>query len=141
MEDVRGLIHGMADARHGAEYGASGIPPRLRFGTFEVNLETRELRNRGIRIKLPRKPFQVLELLLKKSGLLVRREELIQQLWPNLHVNFEGGLKYCDQHASSRFGGFASKLPLHRNAARAWVSLSDAGRNDGSSGAGHRKQR
>ena len=78
---VRGLIHGMAEARHGAEYGASGIPPRLRFGTFEVNLEARELRNRGIRIKLPRKPFQVLELLLKKSGLLVRREELIQQLW------------------------------------------------------------
>jgi DNA-binding winged helix-turn-helix (wHTH) protein/Tfp pilus assembly protein PilF len=89
MESVCGLWHGMDDRKHRA---SSVTPGRLRFGTFEVNLELRELRKQGIRIKLPHKPFQVLEILLKKPGLLVRREELMQQLWPNLHVNFEGGL-------------------------------------------------
>ena len=65
---------------------------RLRFGTFEVDLRNRELRNRGIRIRLQAKPFRILELLLERSGELVTRDELIQQLWPGLHVNFEQSL-------------------------------------------------
>jgi DNA-binding winged helix-turn-helix (wHTH) protein/Flp pilus assembly protein TadD len=67
-------------------------PRKLRFGTFEVDLELRELRNRGVRVRLQQKPFQVLELLLKNPGSLVRREELMKELWPNLHVNFDSGL-------------------------------------------------
>jgi DNA-binding winged helix-turn-helix (wHTH) protein/Flp pilus assembly protein TadD len=67
-------------------------PRKLRFGTFEVDLELRELRNRGVRLRLQQKPFQVLELLLKNPGALVRREELMKQLWPDLHVNFDSGL-------------------------------------------------
>jgi DNA-binding winged helix-turn-helix (wHTH) protein/Flp pilus assembly protein TadD len=43
-------------------------------------------------MRLQHKPFQILELLLKNPGSLVRREELMKQLWPNLHVNFDGGL-------------------------------------------------
>jgi DNA-binding winged helix-turn-helix (wHTH) protein len=43
-------------------------------------------------VRLQHKPFKVLELLLRNPGLLVRREELMQQLWPNLHVNFDHGL-------------------------------------------------
>ncbi len=65
---------------------------KVRFGTFEVDLEIRELRDRGMRVKLQRKPFQILEMLLKNPGSLVTREELMKQLWPNLHVNFDGGL-------------------------------------------------
>ena len=65
---------------------------KLRFGSFEVDLDLREVRNRGIRIRLQHKPFQVLELLLQNPGSLVKREDLMQQLWPNLHVNFDGGL-------------------------------------------------
>jgi len=82
----------MVDEKNNASPHSSVTSPRLRFGTFEVNLDVRELRKQGIRIKLPHKPFQVLELLLKKPGLLVRREELTQHLWPNLHVNFDSGL-------------------------------------------------
>jgi DNA-binding winged helix-turn-helix (wHTH) protein/Flp pilus assembly protein TadD len=67
-------------------------PRKFRFGSFEVDLELRELRSRGLRVRLQHKPFQVLELLLRNPGLLVRREELMQQLWPNLHVNFDHGL-------------------------------------------------
>lgn len=62
------------------------------FGTFEVDVEQRELRNRGVRVPLQQKPFCVLELLLRKSGTLVTRQELAQYLWPNLHVSFDRGL-------------------------------------------------
>lgn len=65
---------------------------KLRFGTFEVDLRNRELRNRGMRIRLQEKPFRILELLLKRSGELVTREELFQHLWSGLHVNFERSL-------------------------------------------------
>lgn len=65
---------------------------KLRFGTFEVDLRERELRNRGIRLRLQHKPFQVLELLLRKRGSLVTRAELAEHLWPNLHVSFDHGL-------------------------------------------------
>jgi DNA-binding winged helix-turn-helix (wHTH) protein/Flp pilus assembly protein TadD len=67
-------------------------PRKLRFGAFEVDLDLRELRNRGVRVRLQQKPFQILELLLKNPGSLVRREELMKQLWPDLHVNFDSGL-------------------------------------------------
>jgi TolB-like protein/tetratricopeptide (TPR) repeat protein len=65
---------------------------KLRFGTFEVDLQERELYNRGIRVGLQHKPFRILELLLRKRGVLVTREELAQHLWPNLHVSFDRGL-------------------------------------------------
>ena len=65
---------------------------KFRFGTFEVDLQERELYNRGIRIGLQQKPFRILELLLRKRGALVTREELAQHLWPNLHVSFDRGL-------------------------------------------------
>lgn len=65
---------------------------RLRFGAFEVDFDQRELRNRGIRVHLQRKPFQILELLLQRPGALVTRTELAQHLWPGLHVSFGPGL-------------------------------------------------
>jgi len=65
---------------------------RLRFGSFEVDLDQRELRNRGIRVHLQKKPFQILELLVSRRGALVTRTELEQHLWPGLHVSFGRGL-------------------------------------------------
>lgn len=65
---------------------------KVRFAAFEVDLEQRELRKRGIRMRLQQKPFRILELLLERAGALVTREELAQRLWPGLHVNFDHGL-------------------------------------------------
>ncbi len=65
---------------------------KLRFGAFEVDLRNRELHKRGLRVKLQHKPFQVLEILLRTPGQLVRRAELAHQLWPSLHVNFDRSL-------------------------------------------------
>jgi DNA-binding winged helix-turn-helix (wHTH) protein len=82
----------MMDQTNRRAYQLPSGPRKFRFGSFEVDLELRELRSRGLRVRLQHKPFQVLELLLRNPGLLVRREELMQQLWPNLHVNFDHGL-------------------------------------------------
>lgn len=64
-----------------------------RFGVFEVDLCTGELRRKGRQIKLQEQPFQVLTLLLARPGELVTREELRQKLWPaDTFVDFEHGL-------------------------------------------------
>lgn len=69
-------------------------PTRLvRFGLFELDLKTAELRKRGIRIALQEQPFQVLVMLLARPGDLVTREELRAALWPDaVFVDFDHGL-------------------------------------------------
>ena len=65
----------------------------IRFGVFEVDLRTAELRKQGVRIRLPGQSFQVLEALLLRPGELVTREELKQKLWPtDTFGDFEHGL-------------------------------------------------
>lgn len=65
----------------------------VRFGAFEVDLETGELRKRGLRIRLPDQVFQVLALLLERPGEIVSRSELRHRLWPDdTFVDFDHGL-------------------------------------------------
>lgn len=65
---------------------------KIRFEDYELDLARSELRKRGTRVKLQRKPFRVLELLLRRPGELVTRNELFSFLWPDSHVSFERGL-------------------------------------------------
>jgi DNA-binding winged helix-turn-helix (wHTH) protein len=71
-------------------------PARLgvfRFGVFELNSQTRELRKHGLKIKLEPQAFEVLSLLLERPGQIRTREELQRRLWPdNTFVDFERGL-------------------------------------------------
>jgi DNA-binding winged helix-turn-helix (wHTH) protein len=55
----------------------------IRFGVFEADLHTGELRKSGNRIKLQDQPFKVLQILLERPGNLVTREELQSRIWPN----------------------------------------------------------
>jgi len=65
----------------------------LRFSTFELNLETRELRQRGQKIKLQEQPLQVLAALLERPGEVVTREELRSKLWSaDTFVDFDHSL-------------------------------------------------
>jgi eukaryotic-like serine/threonine-protein kinase len=65
----------------------------IRFGAFEVNLTTGELRKHGLRLKLQDQPFQVLTMLLARQGQLVTREEIRKRLWPSgTFVDFDNGL-------------------------------------------------
>jgi len=54
----------------------------LRFGTYEVDPDSGELRKAGIRIKVQQQPLKVLEILLKHPGEVVTREELRAHIWP-----------------------------------------------------------
>ena len=60
---------------------AADRPNLVRFGLFEVDFGTRELRKRGVRLKLQEQPFRVLEALLERAGQIVTREELKERLW------------------------------------------------------------
>ena len=65
----------------------------LRFGVFEVDVRSGELRKQGVRIKLQDQPFQVLRLLLQHAGELVTREELRSQIWSaDTFVDFDNSL-------------------------------------------------
>lgn len=53
----------------------------IRFGVFEVDLLSRTLRKRGVRIRLQELPFRLLAKLLERPGEVITRDELQQQLW------------------------------------------------------------
>ena len=69
------------------------LPRLVRFGLFEVDLRTGELRKRGVRIALQDQPFQVLAMLVARPGDLVPRKALRAALWPDaVFVDFDHGL-------------------------------------------------
>lgn len=53
----------------------------LRFGVFELNLDTEELRKSAIVIKVAPQPFRLLVLLASRAGQVVTREEIQQEFW------------------------------------------------------------
>jgi DNA-binding response OmpR family regulator len=57
--------------------------PHFRFGIFEVDPRSGELRKAGSRIKLQDQPFKVLLALLERPGEVVTREELRARVWPD----------------------------------------------------------
>src|SRR5215472_1341148 len=68
-------------------------PRRIKFGDYELNLDTAELRNNGSKTTIPAQPFQVLLSLLHRPGALVTREELKRQLWTSdTFVDFDQSL-------------------------------------------------
>ena len=65
----------------------------MRFGVFEVNFATAELRKHGVRLRLQEQPFQVLAALLERPGEVVTREDLIHRVWADgTVVDFDRGL-------------------------------------------------
>jgi Tol biopolymer transport system component/DNA-binding winged helix-turn-helix (wHTH) protein len=65
----------------------------VRFGLFEADLKTGELRRSGAKVPLQGQPFQVCAILLSRSGELVTREELRKQVWPeDTFVDFDHAL-------------------------------------------------
>jgi DNA-binding winged helix-turn-helix (wHTH) protein len=59
------------------------LPDRVRFGVFELNLRSGELREGNDRKLLQEQPLQVLRMLVERKGGLVSREEIKRKLWPN----------------------------------------------------------
>jgi TolB-like protein/Tfp pilus assembly protein PilF len=68
-------------------------PLRVRFGQFEINERTGELRKGGTKIRLQEQPLQILQLLLEHPGEIVTRDELRKRVWPtDTFVDFDHGI-------------------------------------------------
>jgi len=66
---------------------------RYRFGPFEVDFRTGELRKSGLLVHTQDQPLQVLSILLSRSGEIATREEFRALLWPaHTFVDFDHGL-------------------------------------------------
>jgi len=53
----------------------------VRFGTYEVSLQSGEVRKAGLRIRVQKQPMKLLEILLERPGEIVTREELRSRVW------------------------------------------------------------
>ena len=72
---------------------ADNSPKMYRFGAFEADERTGELRKQGRRLAVQGQPLQVLLMLLRRPGDLVTRTEIQQALWSDgTFVDFDHGL-------------------------------------------------
>jgi cholera toxin transcriptional activator len=82
---------------------------RYRFGAFEADGTSGELRRRGIRVKLNAQPFQVLFMLLERPGEVLTREEISRELWPDgTFVDYEHGVNSAVNRIREALGDSAS---------------------------------
>jgi DNA-binding winged helix-turn-helix (wHTH) protein len=80
----------------------------LRFGRFELDGATGGLRRDGDPIKLPPQPFKVLELIVRRGGAVVTREEIRAHVWADdTVVDFEQGLNFCIRRIREALGDTA----------------------------------
>src|SRR5687767_723519 len=77
----------------------------LRFGSFELNVRSRELRRGGTRVRLQEQPFEILRMMLERPGDVVTREELRRRLWPDgTYVDFEHSLNAAVKRLRAALG-------------------------------------
>jgi TolB-like protein/DNA-binding winged helix-turn-helix (wHTH) protein len=65
----------------------------VRFGVFEVDLRSGDLRKNGVKVKIQELPFRALKLLLSRPDEVLSREEFRKALWPDdVFVDFDHGI-------------------------------------------------
>jgi serine/threonine protein kinase/tetratricopeptide (TPR) repeat protein len=94
---------------------AQTYPSRVRLGEFELNLETGELRSRGapdagVKTVLSEQPFQILKLLVERSGKIVSRDEIRRMLWSDdTIVDFDHSISVAIRILRKAFGDSAGR--------------------------------
>ena len=101
-------VSGEALLAAGAQSMNDAGPATIRFGIFEANFRSGELRRNGIRVRLQEQPFQILNLLLERPGEVVTREELQARLWPaDTFVDFDHSLNTAIKRLRDALGDSA----------------------------------
>jgi len=90
-----------------------------RFGLYEIDLVSGELRKEGTRVRLQEQPFQVLAMLLERPGEMVTREEMRTRLWPcDTFVDFDHGLNTAVNKLREALGDAAANPRFVQTVAR-----------------------
>jgi len=85
-------------------------PRLIRFGVFELDPSSGELRRGGVRLSLQQQSLQVLTLLLERPGQLVTRDLLRQRLWPDdAYGDFDHGLNAVVNRLRDTLGDSADR--------------------------------
>ena len=80
----------------------------FRFGRFELDLRSRELRKDGVRLRLPDQPLALLAMLLERPSEVLTRDDLRRRLWPEgTFVDFEHGLNAAVKRLRAVLGDHA----------------------------------
>jgi DNA-binding winged helix-turn-helix (wHTH) protein len=88
---------------------AEGQLLALRFGPFELDVRSGELRRNGTTVRLQPQPLKVLLSLASRPGDVVTREELQAEVWPaGTFVDFEQSLNFCVRQIRSALGDNAN---------------------------------
>ena len=83
---------------------------RFRFGAFELDAASGELRKAGVPIKLRLQAVQVLLMLAERAGQIVTREEIRGLLWSDdTFVDFERSINFCVNQIRAALGDDAEK--------------------------------
>jgi cholera toxin transcriptional activator len=90
-----------------------------RFGVFEADSTTGELRRQGLRVKLHSQPLQILFMLLERPGALLTREEICRELWPDgTVVDYEHGVNSAVNRIREALGDKANNSRFVETLAR-----------------------
>jgi TolB-like protein/tetratricopeptide (TPR) repeat protein len=77
----------------------------LRFGSFELDVRSRELRSGAGTVRLQEQPFEILCMMLERPGAVVTRDELRRRLWPDgTFVDFEHSLNAAVKRLRAALG-------------------------------------
>ena len=82
----------------------------IRFGPFELDVRSAELRKGGTRVRLPDQPFYLLVMLLERPGDLISREQIRSKLWPgNTVVEFDHSINAAVKRLRNALGDSAEQ--------------------------------
>src|SRR5262245_53515230 len=113
----------------------------VRFGVYEVDLSSEELRKNGLRVKLSGQPFQVLAMLLGRPGQVMTREEIQKNLWPDgTFVDFDHSLNTAINRIREALGDSAENPRFVETLARRGYRFIAPVVSTGSPGARHTGQ-
>src|SRR5215472_7585143 len=80
----------------------------IRFGDLDFDTVAGELYRQGIRLRLQEHPLQILQMLIRRPGQIVAREELRQQIWPaDTFVDFDHGINNAIKRLREALGDTA----------------------------------
>jgi TolB-like protein/tetratricopeptide (TPR) repeat protein len=94
-----------------------------KFGPYEVDVHSRELKKGGVRVRLQDQPFQILTMLIEHAGDVVTREQIRDRLWPDgTFVDFEHSMNAAIKRLRAALGDTAENPrfveTLHRRGYR-----------------------